>query len=190
MATNKGYLLVVSGPSGSGKGTLCESLLCQNADVQYSISATTRPMRKGEIDGVNYFFLTKEEFEKAIQNQEFLEYAKVHDNYYGTPKKAVEEAIACGLVVLLEIDVQGAMQLKKLDIPAVFVFIAPPSLKELEKRLITRGTDEPDVIAKRVFNAREEMTYQDQYDYVIVNDVLEEAQKALNAIVLAERYRN
>ncbi|MHB8170070.1 MAG: guanylate kinase [Thermincolia bacterium] len=189
MMTKQGMLLVVSGPSGAGKGTLCKNLINKYQQVRYSVSATTRPPRTGEADGKDYFFKTREEFEGMIAQEELLEWAGVHDNYYGTPKEPVMAALDRGKDIILEIDVQGALQVKEKFPDAVFIYILPPSMKELEQRLINRRTDAPEVIAKRMRNAVGELVYVDRYDYVIINDSMEEAATKLEAVVLAERCR-
>lgn len=187
--TKQGMLLVVSGPSGAGKGTLCKNLINKYQQVRYSVSATTRPPRTGEADGKDYFFKTREEFEGMIAQEGLLEWAGVHDNYYGTPKEPVMAALDRGKDIILEIDVQGALQVKEKFPDAVFIYILPPSMKELEQRLINRRTDAPEVIAKRMRNAVGELVYVDRYDYVIINDSMEEAVTKLEAVVLAERCR-
>ncbi|MDA8234095.1 MAG: guanylate kinase [Clostridia bacterium] len=185
----QGMLLVVSGPSGAGKGTLCKALMGKYQEVRYSISATTRPPRTGERDGEDYFFKSREEFEVMIAQEELLEWAPVHDNYYGTPRLPVMEALAGGNDIILEIDVQGALQVKEKFPDAVFIYILPPSMKELEQRLINRGTDSPEIIAKRMKNAVGELAYVNRYDYVIINDSMDAAAVKLEAVILAERCR-
>ncbi|NLY09899.1 MAG: guanylate kinase [Tissierellia bacterium] len=186
---SKGFLLVVSGPSGSGKGTVCNELMKAHKDVVFSISATTRAIRDGEVDGIHYQFLSEEDFLDKVEKGLFLEYANVHNNYYGTPYLPIKENIDKGNIALLEIDVQGAMQVKENNIRGVYVFIAPPSMEELESRLIKRGTDSPEVIARRMKNAIMEMDYISKYDYLIVNDSVEESVRALESILFAEKHR-
>lgn len=171
---SKGLLIVVSAPSGCGKGTLLAEVL-KNDNFYYSVSATTRAPREGEVNGVNYHFTSKEDFEKLIASGGVLEYAQYCGNYYGTPRKAVEDKLAEGKDVILEIEVQGAMKIKQSCPEAVFVFILPPSVETLKERLEKRGTETADVIAKRVAEARGEIEKAYNYDYVIVNDDLDTA---------------
>lgn len=178
-----GNLFVISGPSGAGKGTLMARLMQAVPDAWLSVSATTRKPREGEQDGVNYYFLTRRKFQNMIKREEFLEWAEYAGNLYGTPLKSVEEHRALGDQVLLEIEVQGAAQVAQKVPGAVLVFIAPPSLEELERRLRNRGTDSEEAIARRLETAKVEMTRQDEYDVVIVNDDLDEAAAQLIAVV-------
>ena len=187
--TPKGVLLVVSGPSGAGKGTICQLLRDQLPDLGYSISVTTRQPRTGEVDGVNYFFKTVPEVKEMIAAGELLEYAEVYGNYYGTPRKYVEDLLNSGRDVLLEIDIQGALQIKKRFPEGVFVFIVPPSLDELSARIYKRGTDSEEVIKRRMASDAGELTYAQEYDYIIVNDIAEKAAKKVLTIMEAERYR-
>lgn len=185
----KGLLLVVSGPSGAGKGTICGELRKRMPDLAYSVSITTRDPRPGEIDGKHYFFKTVDEVKDMIFKGELLEYAKVYDNYYGTPRPYVEKLLNEGKDVLLEIDIQGALQVKKVFPGGVFVFIVPPSLDELSSRIYKRGTDSEEVIEKRLAAATTELTYASEYDYIIVNDVAEKATDKVMTLLEAERYR-
>lgn len=186
----KGLLLVVSGPSGAGKGTICNLVRQQLPDLGYSVSVTTRKPRTGEVDGVNYFFKTVEQAKEMIAKGEFLEYAEVYGNYYGTPRQFVQDQLEAGKDVLLEIDIQGALQVKQRFPEGVFVFIVPPSLKILAERLRVRGTDAEDVIERRLASAVDELKFAPAYDYVLVNDVAEaEAEKILN-ILQCERSRS
>ncbi len=185
---NRGLLIVVSAPSGCGKGTLLAEILKDN-DYYYSVSATTRSPREGEVDGVNYHFATREEFEDLIKSDGMLEYAQYCGNYYGTPKKEVEKKLSEGKNVILEIEVQGAMQVKEIAPEGVFVFILPPSVSELKKRLLKRGTEEISVIEKRVSEAVGEIKYAEKYDYVIVNDDLSKAVDDFKMVISAEKMR-
>lgn len=183
----EGLLVIVSGPSGCGKGTICRKFLQRNEDMNISISATTRSPRRGEKDGVNYFFLTEDVFKKMISKNKFLEYANVHGNFYGTPKKYVLDKIKKGENIFLEIDIQGALQIKKIYPNGVFVFILPPSMEELKNRIIRRGTESKSDIDRRYKNAFKEIEYINEYDYAIVNDKVEKAVKKLESIVTAEK---
>lgn len=186
---NKGMLIVVSGPSGCGKGTVLAEIL-KSDKIFYSVSATTRSPRPGETDGVNYYFLTKERFEKLIGEDGMLEYASYCGNYYGTPKKPVEDMLEQGKHVILEIEVQGAMKVMEKCPEAVFVFILPPSLKELERRLKKRGTEAEDVIKKRLSEAAGEIKQAYKYNYAVINGELEKAVDDLKAIIRAEELRS
>lgn len=182
-----GLLIVISGPSGVGKGTVCKRLLSQNSNISLSVSATTRQARPGEIDKVSYYFITKEEFEEMVERGEFLEYAYVHGNYYGTPKKYVLDKVKSGQDVLLEIDIQGALKVKEIYPDGVFIFIMPPSMEELKKRIINRGTETEEAIAKRFEAAYKEIEYVFKYDYAVLNDEVENAVKKIESIIDAER---
>lgn len=185
----QGVLLVLSGPSGAGKGTICQKLRENRNDLSYSVSATTRAPRKGEVDGKDYFFLTIDRFKEMIVNDEMLEYAEIYGNYYGTPRSYVMNILDQGRDVVLEIDPQGALQIKKRFPDAVFVFIVPPSLDELTKRIYKRGTDSEEVIKRRLSAATSELAYASKYDYIIVNDEVEKASKKVSNIIDAERNR-
>jgi len=187
--TPQGLLLVVSGPSGAGKGTICQILRDKLPDLGYSISVTTRQPRVGEVDGKSYFFKTVSQVKEMIAQGELLEYAEVYGNYYGTPRQYVMELLQSGHDVLLEIDIQGALQIKKRFPEGVFVFIVPPSLDELSARIYKRGTDSEDVIKRRMASAASELTYAAEYDYIIVNDIAEKAANKVLTIMEAERYR-
>ncbi len=182
---SKGMLIVVSGPSGCGKGTVLAEVL-KNEKFFYSVSATTRSPRPGETDGVNYYFLTKEKFEETIACGGMLEYASYCGNYYGTPKKPVEDMLEQGRHVILEIEVQGAMKIKEKCPDALFVFILPPSLKELRRRLGKRGTETEEVIERRLGEAGGEISRARDYDYTVVNGELSEAVNDFLSIVRAE----
>lgn len=185
----KGFLLLISGPSGVGKGTVLHDLMNTQKNLVYSVSVTTRKQRPGEIEGVSYFFKSHEEFEKMIEEDKFLEYAKVHDNYYGTPKDFVEEKINEGKIVILEIDVQGALNVKKNINNGVYIFLAPPSLSELKNRIVNRGTETESDINLRMHNARKELSYIKNYDYLVVNDHLNSAINLVNEIINAEKHK-
>lgn len=183
----KGLLIVVSGPSGAGKGTICKEVLSRRDDINVSISATTREPRKGEVEGVNYFFITREAFEEKIEQEAFIEYAEVYKNLYGTPKDYALEKISQGENILLEIDIQGALQVKKRYPEGVFIFILPPSMKELRNRIIGRGSETPESLERRFSSAFEEIEFVNQYDYYIINDQVEKAANLMEAIIDAER---
>ena len=183
---NKGLLVVVSGPSGVGKGTICNALRAEYPELIYSVSATTRPMREGEVEGINYFFLSKEAFQEKIAAGAFLEWAEVYGNFYGTPKWVIDAQLAAGGHVLLEIDMQGAIQVKKAYPESVLIFILPPSEEELAKRLSGRGTDSAEVIAKRLACWQQEKEMLKYYDYAVVNDTVSQAVERVSHIITAE----
>lgn len=185
---SKGTLFIVSGPSGCGKGTVLAEILKQD-NVYYSVSATTRAPRPGEVNGVNYHFLSKDEFEKLIENGGMLEYANYCGNYYGTPKKPVEDMLAEGKNVILEIEVQGALKVMEKCPEAVSVFILPPSLKELRRRLHKRGTETEEVIEKRIGEAAGEIRKAVKYDYVMINGELEIAVSDLLSIINSQKLK-
>lgn len=185
----KGLLIVISGPSGAGKGTICKEWLKRHPEAVLSVSATTRPPRPMEIEGVNYFFKSREEFKKMIENNDFLEYAKVYDNYYGTPRKYVQQKLLEGRDVILEIDIQGALKVKDRFDEGVFIFIVPPTMEELRRRIVKRGTENPDIILQRFKSAFEEINFIKRYNYVVVNDTIEESVRKMEAIILAEKCR-
>ena len=182
----KGLLMVISGPSGTGKGTLVKHLLRRNNTIQLSVSATTRDPRPGEVDGVNYFFLNKSDFKKKLVEGEFLEYAEVYGNYYGTPRVFVEDQLNKGQNILLEIDIVGALQVREKFENAILLFIIPPSLEELKRRIESRGTETPEQMMKRMDSALEEIKELEQYDYVILNDEINKATGLIESIVEAE----
>lgn len=184
--SDRGLLIVLSGPSGAGKGTICSNLRAEMPNLVYSVSMTTREPRVGEVEGKNYFFRSKDEFESLHAVDSFLEYAKVYDNYYGTPKQHVMDLLDDGKSVLLEIDIQGAMQVKERFSDAVFIYIVPPSLTELSARLHNRGTDAKEVIDKRLSLACSELALAHRYDYIVVNDDLQEASLKVASILRAE----
>ncbi|HIE08933.1 MAG TPA: guanylate kinase [Armatimonadetes bacterium] len=185
----KGMILVISGPSGVGKGTLRERLLKRFPSMRRSISVTTRRPRPGEVHGRDYFFVSREEFQRMIGEGKFLEWAWVFDELYGTPAGWVEEQLSSGVDVLLEIDVQGAFQVKEKKPDAVLVFIAPPSWEELERRLRKRHTEDEEEVRRRLKVARREVEMAPRYDYVVVNDDLDQAAYELECIVVAEKCR-
>ncbi len=188
---SRGCLLVISAPSGAGKTTLLKRILADTPGIGFSVSHTTRQPRPGEREGVEYHFVDQEEFLRLREAGDFLEWAEVHGNFYGTSRSAVQKALERGEDILLDIDVQGARQLRDAgEVPGVFIFIAPPSARALEQRLKDRNTDDPGVIALRLENARQEMKEADWYDYLVVNDILEEAEKVMRAIITAERCRH
>lgn len=190
MKKERGLLIVLSGPSGVGKGTVRKELFKQpNTNYEYSISMTTRKPREGEVDGVDYFFKTREEFEKLIEEGKLLEYAEFVGNYYGTPLDYVNETLDAGRDVFLEIEVQGAAQIREKVPEALFIFLAPPSLSELERRLIGRGTETEEIIQKRIETAKEELEMMSLYDYVVENDEIQKACEKINAIIMAEHCR-
>ncbi|RYM07227.1 guanylate kinase [Sporolactobacillus sp. THM7-7] len=182
----KGLLVVLSGPSGVGKGTVCKALRSRRSALQYSISVTTRKPRQGEIDGVHYFFRTREQFQEMIRKEELLEWAEYVGNLYGTPVGYVKETLEKGQDVILEIEVQGALQVKRRFPEALFIFLAPPSLSELKKRIIGRGTETESLIENRMSVAKSEMELMENYNYVVVNDQVDKACDRIEAIVLAE----
>ncbi|MBQ4086718.1 MAG: guanylate kinase [Clostridia bacterium] len=187
MHKTKGLLVVFSGPSGSGKGTVLAEVMKRYPDMEFSVSATTRAPREGEKDGVNYFFKTKEEFQDMVENGGFIEWAQFCENCYGTPRAYVESRLEQGKDVVLEIEVQGAMQVKEAFPDAVLIFNLPPSMQELESRLIGRNTEPIDVVNKRLATAKEELLVADRYDYVIVNDVVEYAAEKFLSILKSEK---
>jgi len=186
----KGNLFVISAPSGTGKTTILKRVISELKNVVFSISHTTRELRSGEKEGVDYFFVTRETFETIRQRGDFLEWAEVHGNLYGTSSHAVHELTEQGKDIILDIDVQGARQMMEKEGNAgVFVFIVPPSLPELERRLTKRGTESESVIATRLKNAHAEMKSLDFYEYVIVNEQLDQAVEVLKSIIIADRSR-
>ncbi|WP_075617505.1 guanylate kinase [Paenisporosarcina indica] len=190
MRKERGLLIVLSGPSGVGKGTVRKELFSQpDTNYEYSISMTTRKPREGEVDGVDYFFKSHEEFEQLIGESRLLEYASYVGNYYGTPLDYVNATLDAGRDVFLEIEVQGASQVRDKVPDGLFIFLAPPSLSELEQRLVGRGTETDDVIASRILAARQELEMMNLYDYVVENDEVQLACDRVNAIVTAEHCR-
>ncbi|WP_315168590.1 guanylate kinase [Metaclostridioides mangenotii] len=189
MFKRKGLLLVVSGPSGAGKGTICKALLKANEDIKLSVSATTRKPRVGEVDGINYHFINKEKFQDMISHNEFLEYAQIYDNFYGTPKSSIIESLNNGQDILLEIEMQGAMQIKNVYPEGVFIFALPPSLEELKNRIVGRGTETMEEIDKRFGCAYEEIKLIEDYDYFIFNKDIDTSVKEIQNIIACEKNR-
>ncbi|HEO8254383.1 TPA: guanylate kinase [Streptococcus agalactiae] len=188
--SERGLLIVFSGPSGVGKGTVRQEIFStSDHKFDYSVSMTTRPQRPGEVDGVDYFFRTREEFEALIKEGQMLEYAEYVGNYYGTPLSYVNETLDKGIDVFLEIEVQGALQVKSKVPDGVFIFLTPPDLEELEERLVGRGTDSPEVIAQRIERAKEEIALMREYDYAVVNDQVSLAAERVKRVIEAEHYR-
>ncbi len=191
MREGRGKLFVISGPSGAGKGTIVKRVVADRGAERtaLSISATTRAPRTGEVDGESYFFLTREDFLRRVDEGGFLEHAEVYGNFYGTPRSYVEDRLDQGMDVILEIDIQGAMNVKRSCPDGVFIFIVPPSMEVLRSRLTGRGTDAQDVVELRLSKAREELTHVKDYDYCVVNGDLEEAVAETEAIFTAEHAR-
>lgn len=185
----EGLLVVVSGPSGTGKGTLLNNIRQKENNIKFSVSATTREPRDGEVEGVNYFFKTHEEFDSMIKKGELVEWVKYCDNYYGTPKRCIEDTIKSGLDCLLEIEVEGALNIKSIYPDCVSIFILPPSFDELRRRIEGRGTEKPEAIQKRMEKAVKEMKFVDKYDYVVVNDDIEEAVNSIKCILASEKLK-
>lgn len=189
MIEEKGILFVLSGPSGVGKGTVRKALFSQKTDLKYSISMTTREKRPGEQEGVDYFFKSKDDFETLIEQKQLLEYAKYVNNYYGTPRNYVEKTLAAGHDVFLEIEVQGALQVRENFPEGVFIFLFPPSLEELKNRILHRGTETQELVLNRLKEARKEIEMMDAYDYVVVNDDVDLAVSKIQAIIQSEHLR-
>ncbi|UQZ87245.1 Guanylate kinase [Paenibacillus konkukensis] len=185
----KGILVVLSGPSGVGKGTVCKALRQCAPELIYSVSATTREPRQGEVDGVNYFFKSREQFQKLIQEDQMLEWAEYVGNFYGTPRKFVEDTLNSGKDIILEIEVQGALKVKQKFPQGVFIFLLPPSMDELESRIVGRGTESEESIRSRMSVAMDEIRLLEHYDYAIVNDRVELACSRIQSIIVAEHCR-
>lgn len=189
MFIQKGLLIVLSGPSGVGKGTVCSLLREEQDDIIYSISATTRKPRVGEVDGKNYFFKSREQFEAMIKNDQLLEWAKYVNNYYGTPRAFVEATIDQGKDIILEIEVQGALKVKEKYPEGIFIFLIPPTLAELKNRIIHRGSETDETLRHRLKVAEEELKLMKHYDYAVVNDDVSRAVKKIQSIIEAERLK-
>ena len=185
----RGLLIVISGASGTGKGTVCKKLLSKLPNVHYSISATTRKPRQGEVDGREYYFISEDDFKQWIADGKFLEFAEVYGNFYGTPLTKIEERLNRGEDVLLEIDVQGALNVKRKCPDGVYIFLLPPSLDELKRRIEGRGSETPESLKRRLQNAVAEIQIGREYDYAVVNDSVDEAAAQIEAILVAERCR-
>lgn len=185
----RGSLIVVSGPSGCGKGTVIQEFLKSHKDAWLSVSCTSRDPRPGDVPNESYYFITREEFEEKIEKGEFLEYAEYNKNYYGTPKEHIEERLAKGIDVILEIEVQGALKVKELVPEAICIFIMPPSMKELKKRLVGRGTESKEKVLGRFKTAYQEINNITRYNYVVTNDDVENAVAKMSAILLSEKCR-
>ena len=183
MGSKKGKVIVISAPSGTGKSTVCRLLLKKIKNLKYSVSVTTRQKRKFEKDGKDYFFVTKYEFKKMVKNNYFIEWQKVHNNYYGTPKEFIEKNLNKGYNVLLDIDVKGGKTLKKIYPDGIFIFLVPPSWEELKRRLKSRGTEDEKELELRLKNAKKELKFKKYYDFVIVNDKIEETLKKIVEII-------
>lgn len=190
IATNKGLIIILSSPSGAGKSSLTRSLLQMDNNLRLSVSATTRKPRPGEVEGVNYHFKSNLEFEELIKQDKFLEYAKIYDNYYGTPKEYVETLINQGLDVLFDIDWQGARSIKENSSGIISIFILPPSLEVLEQRLRNRETDSEEAIKLRMESAQNEMSHAREYDYVVTNDNFDDTLQNIHRIIVAERKKS
>ena len=185
----KGQLYVISGPSGTGKGSICKEIINKHVGAELSVSMTTRKPRSGEVEGENYYFVTENHFSEVLKEKGFLEFAEVYGSRYGTPKAPVLKALDRGEDVILEIEMQGAMQVKKSFRGGIFIFILPPSLKELEDRLRKRGTESEESISLRMSKTIEELSYIDKYDYYVINDDLDEASQNVASIMRAEHLK-
>lgn len=189
--TRRGLLIILSSPSGAGKSTLARALRAWDSTLQFSVSATTRPAREREVHGQDYFFVSTSDFQRQVANGEMLEHARVFENYYGSPKAPVAQAIEAGRDVLFDIDWQGAQQISNsaLQDHVLSIFLLPPSIAELRRRLVSRGQDDPEVIEKRMQKSWDEISHWDGYDYVLINDDLAATEERLKSIITAERLR-
>lgn len=186
---NSGLLIVISGPSGAGKGTICKALLKKDPSIHVSVSATTRAPRAGEVEGENYYFLTMEAFKERLEKDQFLEYAKVYDNFYGTPKENVMQQLEEGNDVLLEIDTEGALKVKEKFPEGVFIFILPPKIEDLKSRIVGRGTETEEDMEKRLDAAKEEIQKIHEYNYGVINDDVDRATFDVQSILRAEKLK-
>jgi guanylate kinase len=191
MSKRRGLLIILSSPSGAGKSTLARRLMKWDPTIRFSVSATTRKPREGEVDGVDYHFLSEEQFKRDVAHGDMLEHAHVFGHFYGSPRRPVQEAIDQGQDVLFDIDWQGAQQIRQSSLGAhtLSIFLLPPSIAELRRRLETRGQDSPEVVAKRMQKSWDEISHWDGYDFVLINDVLDETEEKLRTIVTATRLR-
>jgi len=188
-ASKKGSIIVISAPSGAGKSSICNALTGSDSGMVNSVSCTTRAPRDGERDGADYFFIGESEFKRMIKGKKFAEWAKVHGNYYGTPKSFLEKTVKAGKDVLLDIDVQGGISIKKQYADACMIFIMTPDLKTLKQRLIARNKDSRQTIKMRLENARKELTYLKKYEYLVINDKLDEAVDEVRTIIKSQKYK-
>lgn len=185
----KGKVIVISAPSGTGKTTVCRKLLEQNPDIVFSVSYTTRQRRTTEVDGKDYYFVSEHKFKELVKQNKFVEWAKVHNHYYGTPKEPVIKAINSGKNILLDIDVQGGKKIKKIFPDGVFIFLLPPSWTDLKQRIIRRGQDNIKEIKLRLRNVVKELKYVKYYDYIVINDKLDNTIKVISDIIQSSRYK-
>lgn len=185
----KGNIIIVSAPSGAGKTSICNKIVKKDSNTVYSISYTTRKPRKGEKDGIEYFFTSETKFKKMIKEKKFIEWAKVHNNYYGTPKSFIDKTIKSGKNVLLDIDVQGGVNIKKFYNQACMIFVMTPDIKTLKERLMQRNQDSKQIIAMRLENAKKELRYLEKYEYLVINENLQESIKTVEMIIKTLDYK-